>query len=228
MKKFFTSILALAAMGVASAGVTLTYNGEPLADGATLNLGYEVEAQIFAKWEPNLCVVSTTDTTIGLEGCSEDTTEFGKQFQDCTVSCIDAPFFTSYEVTANTPLKLGLHRSQAFIANVSQDLVAYLTVYDKANPDDQINITINFLAKSAEEVGGISKVASDGSYVRLDGGNTLKYNVAKATRLEVYSILGTRMIDRAVNGTGSVSLSGLSRGVYIYRAGRLTGKIVVK
>jgi hypothetical protein len=36
------------------------------------------------------------------------------------------------------------------------------------------------------------------------------------------------MIDRAVNGTGSVSLSGLSRGVYIYRAGRLTGKIIVK
>ena len=110
----------------------------------------------------------------------------------------------------------------------TKDLVGVLTAYENGNPSNKIVLTINFSNRSAEEVGGVDNVAVNGEFVRLEGGNSLSYSVNGKEHLEVYSILGTRLVDRAISGHGSVDLNGLGRGVYIYRAGRISGKIVVK
>ena len=129
---------------------------------------------------------------------------------------------------ANTPKHLCIHRSATKLTDDTKDLVGVLTAYENGNPSNKIVLTINFSNRSAEEVGGVDNVAVNGEFVRLEGGNSLSYSVNGKEHLEVYSILGTRLVDRAISGHGSVDLNGLGRGVYIYRAGRISGKIVVK
>lgn len=75
---------------------------------------------------------------------------------------------------------------------------------------------------------GIDNVAGDGSYVNLVAGNILEYNVANGTKLDIYSLNGATVIERTVNGHGSLSLDRLAPGVYLYKAGELTGKVLVK
>lgn len=230
MNKIFTSILALACASMAYAdGFHFIVNGQQIASDASVEIGYEMKVPEIklGEWEPAMEVVADKNTNITLEGTCDDA-KLAASFQDCTVSCVTAPFKTDYDLTANTPFHLSIHRVSERITDDTKPLVGVLTAYETANPNNKIVLTITFSTRSAEEVGGVDNVAVNGEYVRLESGNSLSYNVNGNGRLEVYSILGTRLVDRAVSGNGSLDLSGLGRGVYIYRAGRISGKIVVK
>lgn len=235
MNKIFTSILALTCASMAYAdGFHLVCNGEKITSDASLKeIGwYESEVVpgvlTFVKWEaPEIAIVADHNTNMTLKGTCDDA-ELAGAFQDCTMVCKEAPFQTDYDVEANTPFELGIHRGDLKKGGEIKTLVGKLSVYETANPSNKIELTITFSDRSAEDLGGVDNVAVNGEFVRLESGNSLSYNVNGNGRLEVYSILGTRLVDRAVSGNGSLDLSGLGRGVYIYRAGRISGKIVVK
>ena len=230
MNKIFTSILALACASMAYAdGFHFIYDGKEIKTDTSIEVGYvmQVPAISLVAWEPSLEIVSSSDTQITLEGTCDDES-LAPSFQDCTENCVPAPFKTTYTLDANTPKPRGIHRSATKLTDDTKDLVGVLTAYENGNPSNKIVLTINFSNRSAEEVGGVDNVAVNGEFVRLEGGNSLSYSVNGKEHLEVYSILGTRLVDRAISGHGSVDLNGLGRGVYIYRAGRISGKIVVK
>ncbi len=59
-------------------------------------------------------------------------------------------------------------------------------------------------------------------------GDALSYNLSEPTRIAIYSLDGSRIIDRTVNGAGSIDLSSLGKGIYVYRlsgASNISGKI---
>ena len=243
MNKIFTSILALACLGVADASaVTLTCDGQQVKDGDEITIGYTAVGPL-AQWEPNFTATGTPGSNL-VVSVSATPADLQKFFQDCSFGvCKEAPRTTVYHWGTEEemlqggnvdftsyPVHLEIHRQTDLLDKVKNqgDLQGVLTVYEENNPDDKVTVTINFLVKPAEEVGALDNVAANGEYVRLESGNTLSYNLNGNTHIEVYSILGTRMIDRHVSGHGSLSLSGLGRGVYIYRAGKLSGKVVVK
>lgn len=236
MNKIFTSVLALACAGMAYAdSFNVTYDGAVLPVGETsIQIGYELQSLTptlsLAKWEPGFYVESDHNTKVVVD-LTSDNLDYASFVQDCTGGgCKDAPVKTTYDVEAGTPLHLEIHRlTQPLSAVTAQgDITGILKVYEEGNEARTVTLTINFMVKPASEVGALDNVAVGGDYVRLESGNSLSYNLSSATRLEVYSILGTRLVDRAVSGHGSVSLDFLGRGVYIYRAGRISGKIVVK
>lgn len=241
MNKIFTSILALACLGVADASaLTLTYDGQPVKDGDEITIGYTAVGPL-AQWEPSFYATGTSGSNL-VVSISATPADLEMFFQDCSLGlCKAAPKTTVYHWGTQEdllnggdvdftsyPVHLEIHRQTVPVANAGGDLQGVLTVYEENAPEDKVTVTINFLVKPAEEVGALDNVAANGEYVRLESGNTLSYNLNGNTHIEVYSILGTRMIDRHVSGHGSLSLSGLGRGVYIYRAGKLSGKVVVK
>lgn len=246
MNKIFTSILALACLGIADASaLTLTYDGQPVKDGDEITLGYTPVGPL-AEWNPSFYATGTPGSNL-VVSIAATPADIQMYFQDCSLGlCKEAPKTTVYywgtEEEKNDkdnpkqvdftsyPVHLEIHR-QTFLVDIVKtqgDLQGVMTVYEENAPEEKVTVTINFLVKPADEVGALDNVAANGEYVRLESGNTLSYNLNGNTHIEVYSILGTRMIDRHVSGHGSLSLSGLGRGVYIYRAGKLSGKVVVK
>ncbi len=62
-------------------------------------------------------------------------------------------------------------------------------------------------------------------------GKTLSYSLQGAATVEVYSLSGAKVLATAVEGNGSLSLDGLSAGLYLYKvagAENATGKFIVK
>lgn len=62
--------------------------------------------------------------------------------------------------------------------------------------------------------------------------NTLTFNIVSAATLSLYSVTGTEVLKKDISTAGSISLSTLPKGVYIYKANgaskTYTGKVVVK
>lgn len=62
--------------------------------------------------------------------------------------------------------------------------------------------------------------------------NTLTFNIASAATVSLYSVTGTEVLKKDISTVGSISLSTLPKGVYIYKANgaskTYTGKVVVK
>lgn len=199
--------------------------GEKISGDATIEVGYEeVVPGTLVKWDAGLELVSDryVEVTVNVE--SENA-----MFQFCPPAagnCLTLPAEWKFSVNANSPEDVGLHTTQP-LAGVEGSIIGTVTAYETENPENKITLEVVYVIRPAGE-SGIANVTAGGDYVRLESGNTLSFNFSDATRLEVYSILGNRLIDRKVSGNGSVSLGNLGRGVYVYRAGRLTGKIVVK
>ena len=57
---------------------------------------------------------------------------------------------------------------------------------------------------------------------------TIRFNTDKAESLTIYSSDGRQVLNTVAEGNGSVSTAGLSQGVYIYKFGEKSGKILVK
>ncbi len=78
------------------------------------------------------------------------------------------------------------------------------------------------------EVNGIKSVGKDLTSVALGYGNTLEYNAAQPTKLDIYNTSGALVMSSKIYSTGSISLDSLHPGVYIYSANGTTGKILVR
>ena len=106
--------------------------------------------------------------------------------------------------------------------------ICKLNVYNANNPSDGITVTL--VMKGATD-SGLDHVASENTVVVM--GRSLHYNFdnAEGRMLRVFDISGASVMSQILGGgTGSVSLSQLPKGIYLYKVEgtKVCGKMIVK
>ena len=75
--------------------------------------------------------------------------------------------------------------------------------------------------------GGIDAVETEADSFSVNG-KTFNYNVSAPTALSVYSIVRKQVMSTDIEGRGTIDLSDLASGIYVYRAGHSSGKFIVR
>lgn len=230
MKKLFTSMILLGAAVVASAqNFTVTaFGDQPVKDGDVITCGFtEVIPNVIYNFDPELELHVNAAATITVSATAEPKNDLTVQFCGVTGAC--------------APLKGTETRSKAFAAgdveNLRLDISA--SALTRWNLDGEVlpctvtitdgvtsmTFTVNFTSVDQNEA-GIAPIKA-GQSVRVSG-KTLHFEVASPARLTLYTISGQTAYSRAISGQGSLNLSNLPAGVYVYRAGSKTGKVVLR
>jgi hypothetical protein len=99
-----------------------------------------------------------------------------------------------------------------------------MTIYYSEYPETTVKFKLVFCN---DPNASVSSVAKDSSVVRF-ANNNLYVNLDSATNVEVFSATGARV--KVVKGVknAAINMSNLQTGIYFYRAGKKTGKFIVK
>lgn len=228
MKKTFTLLLALAiALGASAQTFKLTQGDREISNGESFEVGYTTQA-ILAIWESATIVSPEGGKFISETSSPSD--NFGL-LSVCSGGECESPsgkdvvIKKEFTLQPNVPMDLQIHRTSGLIQSATGDLIAKVKIYPADHPDQAFTYSANFVVKPASEVAGIGNLASDSEYVKVLGG---KINFSGQGNLEIYSILGVRVKSAHAHGEGSLSIANLSRGVYVYRLGKLSGKFTVR
>lgn len=230
MKKLFTSLMVLAAAFTASAqnfhvtGVDdATYS-----DGDIINIGYTEDGRPGTfKWDPEL-IVHVDKATSAITGRSTytvtATANEPQVVQFCGINgqcqmlkATETTKSGTYSAGNIIPLEIDIAATKAML---TEPVEVKLTISDGS---ETMNLTLNFLTS---EQSGISAPSVAEKSIKV-AGRTLHYTLSGMENLTLYNISGRAVVNRNVNGTGSISLSGLPAGVYVYRLGQETGKVLV-
>lgn len=98
---------------------------------------------------------------------------------------------------------------------------AVLSAWPVADPSAVVSVTV----KMGDVGAGVESIAMNQNSVIFNG-NSLNYDVTGASQLSVYSLSGKTVLNKAVAGNGSLSLDGLSKGIYLYRLTNKNGQAV--
>lgn len=228
MKKIFTSFICLAAALVASAqNFTVTgIDGVTYNDGDVVNIGYTTGQFPGKQWDPEL-KVNVLEATSSLTKRSVFTVTAYADAANIVQFCgLDGNCL----MLAGSPVsKSGSYAAdQSFFLQIdilnkvfSKPITASVSITDG---EETINLTINFLTTEQASIDA-PEVAAPALTLN---GHTLTYNVDSPTNLTLYNISGRAVMNRNVNNSGTISLDGFHAGVYVYRLGTLTGKILVR
>lgn len=228
MYKFFTTLATLfVALTVSAQSFTVTLDGHAISNGQTFDVGYTQPLPILAAWES----VSMTSAEGGSFVCEAySSTDNYSQLQvccggDCVVpSAKNGVVRKEFTLKAGETLDLQIHRGSGPLASHNGTLTAHVTLYAKNAPADKFTYTCNFLVKPASEVGSVAEITTDGDYVKVSG-HTLSYS--GGGQLTVYNLHGQPVLQTSVSGEGTIDLSHLDAGVYVYQLGALKGKFTV-
>lgn len=236
MKRFITLFSAAALVATISAQeVTVTYNGEKIENGSTLTVNDFKNNGLWGS-NPELKLTVSEDMSAPLKASYTDShIQFCPGAEGEIGYCIPAVSQNgvlvaekNFELTTTKPVDLAIHWTDDFEnlgAEVCPEVNSSVTfsVIRKLKPIYSFTLVFD-----SKYTAGIDNVAGDGSFVSLAAGNILEYNVPEGTKLDIYSINGSTVLERTVNGHGSLSLDRLAPGVYLYKAGKLSGKVLVK
>lgn len=227
MKKIFTSLFLMATAMVATAQnftVTAFEGTKTLKDGDVIECGYEESPYGFGYvWDPSIVVTCNKSLTLTVTADAEQPAEGAVQFCGITGNC--ARLTGTPETRSNTYQAGDKVDMQLDIVggNVVEPVNATLKITDG---QETVNITVTFVSEAQEEL-AISSVAAKGTQVSVSG-RTLHFVSDSAADITLYTISGQSALSRRLNGSGSINLSNLPAGVYIYRAGNKTGKIILR
>lgn len=177
--------------------------------------GYEYKSGIQILSDENAKVnVKATCLTANITMCCGGLCESGETVEKKDV-----------QLTANTPLDIKLD---------------YFCL-DTANEDYQ-NIAVTLDLKSAEFIGGslstitvifnatedasVDNIAADSAISYVNG--ELRYAVEGETAATIFDATGKAVVSTVVSGAGAISTDDLTNGIYVYRVGNKSGKILVK
>ncbi|MDE6535267.1 MAG: T9SS type A sorting domain-containing protein [Muribaculaceae bacterium] len=225
MKKIFTSLFLMATALVATAQnftVTAFGGSKTLKDGDVIECGYE-EGLFGNAWDPAIIVTCNKNLTLTVTADAEKPAEGAVQFCGLTGQCQrlnGTPETRSnvYNTGDKVPMQLDIVNG-----NVVEPVNATLKITDG---QETVNITVTFVGEPQEEL-AISSVSAKGVQISATG-RTLRFVADNATDITLYTISGQSAVSRRISGTGSLNLSHLPAGVYIYRAGNKTGKIILR
>ena len=220
MKKLLLSLAALAAVSTVNAqDIKLLLNDDVQAVGSTVywNVIDLEEGQI----KPPLYILSA-------DGC-EDASVRANCVSGQTISlCCGGHCSNGTDVTkdgltllANTKLPLDLEYMD-FMADTAEDFPKNINIALTVTNNETEEVSNYTVMLNSES--GIKIVAADReAYV---AGSNLYYNVAAASKAMVYDLNGRVLLNATVNGAGSIDLSILPGGVYVYSVNGVTGKII--
>ncbi len=238
MKRIITLFSAVALFTTLNAQeFAAIYNGEKIADGATLIVnGFEGTTGIWQS-NPSIVLTASTDVNVGLKTSYTDShIQFCpkaeiEEFGGCIPPSKMGDLFIaqkSFDMGPDNSIDLAIHWADDMEnlgsptkPNVLSE-VAFSVIYHTRTV---YSFTIQF---NSNYTAGIDNVADNSNFVNLAAGNILEYNVPAGTKLDVYSLNGATVLERTINGHGSLSLDRLAPGVYLYKAGELSGKVLVK
>ncbi len=235
MKKIFTLILFAAGfMTQAAAQIEFVRDGEALADGAEITF-YAEETEIAPGFSLIDCapnepfVRNTGNNAINLTVSVVKTKPETDKLTWCGITQQCMPIAKESE-TRTTTLAAGKSTPLALHADFeSGEYATYrAAVTASAFGADSKTIYINFIYADPAGINGVE----NGSKVHING-NMLSYDLTSAQTLNVYAADGRLAKKAAVAGSGSLSLTGLPQGVYIYtltseKGTAASGKFILK
>ena len=237
MKKFFTLIAAAAAaMSMSAANFALYYENEKCTDGATYNSPmvmtdqYEYKGVTYTSWKQDSRLFMHGDP--GTQVTLEVTADAAVQFCGIDGQCV----MTQPGVTKTKTGALKSAVEDAVIdktfetegdekpSDVSEPITVKVTAWDNADPSTKITVTVVM----SNETAGIDNAVAEKEFIKVAPGNILNYNVNKPSTLTIFSITGQMAAKYQIANSGSLNVSNLGKGMYIYTDGRNKGKLIVR
>ena len=237
MKKFFTLIAAAAAaMSMSAANFALYFEDEKCTDGATytsplmMTDQYEYKGVIYTEWKQDSRIFIHGD--VGTNVSVEVTPDAKVQF--CAIDGLCVMVEAGETRTKTGALKSAVN--DAMIdklfetegdenpSDVVEPATVVVTAWDNADPSTKVTVTVVM----SNETAGIDNAVAEKEFIKVAPGNILKYNVNKPSTLTIFSITGQIAARYQIANSGSLNVSNLGKGMYIYTDGRNKGKLIVR
>jgi|GEM_PF-2508962 len=234
MKKLYSLLAAMVcAASLTAQNLTVTLDGQNIANGATVEKYYAEEElddmDVYGLY-PKFILTSKVNGNCDATLMSVDK---ANDVAFCFNGCVFTGAGNNYTVNhtgvatrKNTEYDLGIHvqHDNKWTENYTRELD--LTVTQKG---ETFTCKI-ILGVDPEKAAGINGTGSKKPVSFAS--NTLTFNLGSAATVSLYSVTGSEVLKKDINSTGSVSLSTLPKGVYIYKVNGTskthTGKVVVK
>lgn len=219
MKLFFTSLLMLcAALGSYAQNFTVSSYKGPVANGASIDCGY-IEDDGEYIWDPELTLNTNKEGTYTITATANvpDLVKFCAITGNCTTINGSESRSDKFSAGRNVPLQLDIDVYEL----ISQPVILDVTVTDGS---ETISFSVNFLVS---EAGGINAVKVPSGNLRFSGRN-LSYALNATEAFTLYNISGRQVYNRMLTANGNIHLGNIPAGVYVYRCGNQTGKVILK
>lgn len=234
MKKLYSLFAAMVcAASLTAQNMTVTIDGHTIANGATYEKYYAEEESddmdvygLYPKFILTSKVNGNCDATLVSVDKADDVAFC---FNGCVFTGADNNYTVQHSGVAirkGNEYDLGIHvqHNNKWTENYTRELDLTLT-----QKGETFTCKI-FLGVDPEKAASINGAASKKPVSFAN--NTLTFNIGAAAAVSLYSVTGSEVLKKDINATGSVSLSTLPKGVYIYKVSgtnkTYTGKIVVK
>ncbi|MCM1163625.1 MAG: T9SS type A sorting domain-containing protein [Muribaculaceae bacterium] len=232
MKKLYTLLLALLALGTASARELTFYLGDNhIADGSTVAYSDIQVTDLGDGWksvkmEPKLYLWADLITT-SVQVTADCTT--GQTIQMCAGGQCEAGVKVVKQ-NVSIPTKSKLDLQFEYYNPEFQGDVPTLTVVFNAKDLNYGTKTAFTLVMGPDANTGIRSITKSKEVWSSPAG--LEYNLDVPASISLYSITGTQVLAVKASGRGTVNTHSLRPGIYIYTVntstGRTTGKIHVR
>lgn len=227
MKKLYLTLLAaLVALGAGARELTFYYGDTPIVDGSTItfdDIKIVDEGSYFeVEMAPDL-YISSDIYTQSVEITAECTS--GQEIQMCAGgNCARGSFVTKSKVLLQTNQKLFLqfdYNNEFDAGEEIPTITTVITAVDTKYPATKKSFTI-IMGKNASA----GDIATDDVVSYSPDG--LAYSFATNSDLAIFDITGKQIYAARLSGAGVVDTSHLAKGVYLFRAGKASGKFIVK
>lgn len=230
MKKLYTLLMA-AVLGSMAANAELSWSvgskaGEkPVTSGSTIACSdYEDDGENYI-FDPHLWLQSTS----AMKNC-QITIKSEKPVQFCgTGSCVFVTerTFENVVLGPNAPVNMMLEYPQPMDDGL--DFTPFTCEIEAKNPlSESTARTIKIVF--GKDATGIYEVNPAGNEISFAAG-AFNYNVQGNAELKVFTLLGAQVLSTRISGNGSLSVSNLGKGAYIYQvsgAMKASGKFICR
>ncbi len=137
----------------------------------------------------------------------------GESIQLCAGGACEAGTSVTKTVTLQQGGKVALefHYTGTFDSEADfPTVVTDFTAQDGDREETKKSFTLVMNSKN----GGVSVIENSNSFLPVKGG--IEYSVATPTRVSLYSIVGLKVLETTIDGSGVLSTSELPAGVYVY------------
>lgn len=228
MKKLLLIALSLFAASTAMSAkeLSFTFDGQPVANGATVEFGeYEeldfgTQTAVFI--EPLVYITKDALETVNIR------TTANYPVQVCIGGeCTAAENILKEKLSfpPNTPTDLQLDAKLFFDKGEEVVLPAIevlIEAWYTSTPGEITSMTVKM-----GDIASVQSIIANANVV-VPAGKNLNYNFNASTDITVFNLSGRAVAKQRVQGTGSLNLSSLPVGIYLYRAGGLTGKFILR
>jgi hypothetical protein len=234
MKKLYSLFAAIiCAASLSAQNMTVTIDGHSIANGSTYEKYYAEEElddmDVYGLY-PKFILTSKVNGNCEAALVSIDKADdVAFCFNGCVFTGANNNYtvnHTGVVVRKDTEYDLGIHvqHDNKWTENYTREL--NLTLVQKG---ETFTCKI-ILGVDPEKAAGINGVGSKKTVSFAN--NTLTFNIASAATVSLYSVTGSEVLKKDISTAGSISLSTLPKGVYIYKVNgaskTYTGKVVVK